>query len=75
MAGLNERLEELRRRVERQWEITVRMRVPDATESWPEPLVDGIYRIVQEGVLNAARHADASSICGHPGRATPPACA
>jgi signal transduction histidine kinase len=62
VAGLHERLEELRRRVERQWELTVRMRVPDSTASWPEPLVDGIYRIVQEGVLNAARHADPSSI-------------
>jgi signal transduction histidine kinase len=62
VAGLNERLEELRRRVERQWDITVRMRVPEATQSWPESLADDIYRIVQEGVLNAARHADASSI-------------
>jgi signal transduction histidine kinase len=62
VAGLNARLEELRRRVEQQWEITVRMRLPDATGSWPEPLVDGIYRIVQEGVLNAARHADPSII-------------
>ena len=62
VAGLNARLEELRRRVEQQWEITVRMRLPDATGSWPEPLVDGIYRIVQEGVLNAARHADPSLI-------------
>ena len=62
VAGLNERLEELRRRVERQWQITVRMRVSDVTGTWPELLVDGIYRIVQEGVLNAARHADPSLI-------------
>jgi signal transduction histidine kinase len=62
VAGLNARLEELRRRVEQQWEISVRMRLPDVTGSWPEPLVDGIYRIVQEGVLNAARHADPSLI-------------
>jgi len=62
VAALNERLEELRRRVERQWEVTVRMRVLETTDSWPEPLIEGIYRIVQEGVLNAARHADASSI-------------
>ncbi len=62
VAALNERLEELRRRVERQWEVTVRMRVLETADSWPEPLTEGIYRIVQEGVLNAARHADASSI-------------
>jgi len=62
VAALNERLEDLRRRVERQWEVTVRMRVLETTDSWPEPLIEGIYRLVQEGVLNAARHADASSI-------------
>ena len=62
VTGLTERLEDLRRRVERQWEIVVRMRVPEAADAWPESMVDGIYRIVQEGVLNAARHADASSI-------------
>jgi len=62
VAALTERLEDLRRRVERQWEVTVRMRVLETTDSWPEPLIEGIYRIVQEGVLNAARHADASSI-------------
>lgn len=60
--GLNERLLELRRRVERQWEISVRLHVPDDTASWPDGLVDGVYRIVQEGVLNAARHADPSLI-------------
>jgi signal transduction histidine kinase len=62
VAALNVRLEELRRRVERQWEVTVRLTMLETTESWPEPLIDGIYRIVQEGILNAARHADASSI-------------
>jgi signal transduction histidine kinase len=61
-AGLGERLEDLRRRVERQWEIAVRIRVPDGMSAWPEPLADDIYRIVQEGVLNAARHADPSII-------------
>ncbi len=62
VAGLNERLEDLRRRVERQWEVAVRLRLIETTDSWPEPLTEGIYRIVQEGVLNAARHADASSV-------------
>ena len=62
VAALNERLEDLRQRVERQWEVTVRMRMLETTDSWPEPLIEGIYRIVQEGVLNAARHADPSSI-------------
>jgi signal transduction histidine kinase len=62
IAGLHERLEELRRRIERQWEITVRLRLPETIGTWPEPLADGVYRIVQEGILNAARHADPSFI-------------
>jgi signal transduction histidine kinase len=61
-AGLAERLEELRRRVERQWEVNVRMTPPSAAETWPPALSEGVYRIVQEGVLNAARHADPSLI-------------
>jgi signal transduction histidine kinase len=61
-AGLSERLEDLRRRVERQWEVSVRIRLPEETASWPEPLIEAIYRIAQEGVLNAARHADPSLI-------------
>ena len=61
-AGLAERLEELRRRVERQWEIKVKMAPPSAADAWPQALLEGVYRIVQEGVLNAARHADPSLI-------------
>jgi NarL family two-component system sensor histidine kinase LiaS len=60
--GLAERLEELRRRVERQWEIAVKMTPPPAADAWPQSLLEGVYRIVQEGVLNAARHADPSLI-------------
>lgn len=61
-AELAERLEELRRRVERQWGITVKMAPPSAAEAWPPALLEGVYRIVQEGVLNAARHADPSLV-------------
>jgi signal transduction histidine kinase len=61
-AGLKDRLAELRRRLERQWEISIRLHVPENTSSWPGALADGVYRIVQEGVLNAARHADPSLI-------------
>ena len=61
-AGLAERLEELRRRVERQWEIKVKMTPPSAADTWRQALLEGLYRIVQEGVLNAARHADPSLI-------------
>ena len=61
-AGLAERLEALRRRVERQWEIVVKMTPPSAAETWRQELAEGVYRIVQEGVFNAARHADPSRI-------------
>jgi NarL family two-component system sensor histidine kinase LiaS len=60
--GFAERLEELRRRVERQWEIALSMTPPSAWQTWRHELLEGVYRIVQEGVLNAARHADPSLI-------------
>jgi signal transduction histidine kinase len=58
--GLAQRLEDLRSRVERQWEIKVKLQIDDVSDD--SALVDEVYRIVQEGVLNAARHADASVI-------------
>jgi signal transduction histidine kinase len=60
--GLAERLEELRRRVERQWEIKVKVTPPSEADMWHQAFLEGVYRIVQEGVLNAARHADPSLI-------------
>jgi signal transduction histidine kinase len=61
-AGLTSRLEELCSRVERQWEIKVKLQVHEGADDWPDTLANEVYRIVQEGVLNAARHADASAI-------------
>ena len=60
--GLRHRLEELRGRVERQWDVKVKLQVQERVDEWPAPLAQEVYRIVQEGVLNAARHADASLI-------------
>jgi signal transduction histidine kinase len=59
--GLTQRLEDLRRRVERQWQINVRLRLDD-TDGLPDEVVEGTYRLVQESIVNAARHADASSV-------------
>jgi signal transduction histidine kinase len=59
---LRQRLEELRGRVERQWDIKVKIQIQKPTDEWPVALAQEVYRIVQEGVLNAARHADASLI-------------
>ena len=61
---LNERLLELRERVERQWELKVLFHVDPEVARIREPLADHVYRLVQEAVLNAARHADASVIRG-----------
>ena len=59
--SLAERLDELRQRVERQWEIHVRLQL-DAIDGLPDDLLEGTYRLAQESVVNAARHADASII-------------
>jgi signal transduction histidine kinase len=56
------RLEELRRRVERQWEIKVDMRLHRGIEEVPHRVRDDVYYLVQEALVNAARHAEASVI-------------
>jgi signal transduction histidine kinase len=61
-ASLPQRLEQLRGRVEREWDIKVKMHVGPGADTWPEALASEVYRLVQEAVLNAARHADASLI-------------
>jgi signal transduction histidine kinase len=61
-AGLKDRLAELRDRVERQWGVKVKVLIDTAAEEWPPALASNVYRIIQEGLLNAARHADASVI-------------
>jgi signal transduction histidine kinase len=59
--SLSQRLEELRQRIERQWDIHVKLRI-DNTTGLPHDLLEGTYRLVQESMVNAARHADASVI-------------
>ena len=59
--SLNERLEELRQRVERQWEIHVKLHL-DSTTGLADEMLEGTYRLAQESIVNAARHADASVI-------------
>jgi signal transduction histidine kinase len=61
-AAFAQRLEEFCRRVERQWEIKVKLTPPPAADTWRQPFLENMYRIVQEGVLNAARHADPSLV-------------
>jgi signal transduction histidine kinase len=59
--SLGQRLEELRQRIERQWDIHVRL-TGDSIAGIPEELLEGTYRLAQESIVNAARHADASVI-------------
>jgi signal transduction histidine kinase len=59
--SLSQRLEELRQRIERQWEIHVKLHVA-STSGLPDDILEGTYRLAQESIVNAARHADASVI-------------
>jgi signal transduction histidine kinase len=60
--GLSPRLQELRERTERQWDLKVQFRLDPALDTLAEPLADHVFRLVQEAVVNAARHADASVV-------------
>jgi signal transduction histidine kinase len=56
------RLETLRLRVQRQWPLTVTLHLNGSADRVPERLREDVYHLVQEGIINAARHADASVV-------------
>jgi len=58
---LSERLETLRRRLSQRWDVNVVLRLQGA-DSLSGAMAEDVYRLVHEGSLNAARHADASLI-------------
>lgn len=58
---LSERLEVLRRRIGRQWDVKVVLRLQGA-DRLTGSIVEDVYRLAQEGAINAARHADPSVI-------------
>jgi signal transduction histidine kinase len=60
--SLGERLEDLKRRIEHRWAVTVDLRIDTAVERLPEVFLNQVYRLAQEAVVNAARHADATRI-------------
>ncbi|HXW03921.1 MAG TPA: sensor histidine kinase [Vicinamibacterales bacterium] len=61
-SGLEERLRNLGKRIERQWNVKLRYQLDAPADQWRDEFADEVFRIVREGVLNAARHADASFI-------------
>ena len=59
---LGQRLDAFRRRVETQWHVKVSLQLPSSVVSLANDLSGQLYLIVQEAILNAARHAQATTI-------------
>jgi two-component system NarL family sensor kinase len=55
-------LAEFRLRVELQWDVHVAIQLDTTFDDWPDAAAEQVFRLIQEGVLNAARHAGASVI-------------
>lgn len=60
-SSLGARLRELTERIERHWGLRVRLAVDPVSRPVAEPLLREIYLILHEALVNAARHAQASS--------------
>ena len=60
-SNLSDRLEVLKRRISREWDVKVVLRAQGA-DLLPAAIIEDVYRLAQEGALNAARHADPSVI-------------
>lgn len=58
---LSERLETMRRRLSQQWDVNIMLRLQGA-DNLSGAVAEDVYRLIHEGALNAARHADASLI-------------
>jgi signal transduction histidine kinase len=59
---LGARLDDLQRRVERQWQLRVDIDLHPGVGDIPDSKRNDVYRLVQEALVNAARHAEASRI-------------
>jgi signal transduction histidine kinase len=60
--GLLRRLEEACNRIERQWGLRVKLTSQGLNDEVPAHVSDDIFRIVNEALVNAARHAAASNL-------------
>jgi len=61
--NLRLRLEEICNRIERQWGLRVKLTTQGLAEDLPAVISDDASRILQEAMVNAARHAEASLLC------------
>ncbi len=59
---LRSRLEDACNRIERQWGLRVELSSQGLNDGLPAPVSDDVFRIVHESLINAARHAAASSL-------------
>jgi signal transduction histidine kinase len=60
--SLDDRIAALAGRIERQWTVAVTVTIEGPVDRIPAAWHDDVYRLAQEAVLNAARHAEASTI-------------
>jgi len=60
--SLPDRLEDLRARVEQEWNLEVEFANVASCEAMPEPLARETYLIVREALVNAVRHGSASKV-------------
>src|SRR5262249_24462060 len=60
-SNLLDRLEQLKRRIAKQWDVKVIVRA-QGTNLLAPTVADDVYRLAQEGAVNAAKHADPSVI-------------
>ena len=63
--GLRERVQNHAGLIERQWNVRVTLNIDEAAEQLGAKVTGDIYRLIHEGLVNAARHADASRIRVH----------
>jgi signal transduction histidine kinase len=56
------RLEQVCNRIERQWGLQVKLSSQGLNDELPPSVSDDVFRIVHEALVNAARHAQASSL-------------
>ena len=61
--ALAPRLESLSQRLDRLWGLAVDMRLESLDRALPGALLQGLYLMIHGALINAARHAGASSVC------------